>query len=859
MDHQSSAALQQFRNLVGIKFQLYNSLFTSLPFHRIEKTGILLSLLLTNCEDGYRKKQSPEQIIDEFFQKHTTYTSDQERLDLLFRFVQYAERQVVLFDALEDAAFRFVNDMNGAGTLKHLESEVVELQKDHELAEKLKDFSIRLVLTAHPTQFYPGSVLGIIHDLSKALAENNTIQINMYLQQLGKTAFFKKQKPTPYDEAISLIWYLENVFYPAAGRIAGILKNQFKDAVDTKNTLIRMGFWPGGDRDGNPFVTIDTTMKVADALRGGIIKCYYLEVRRIRRRLTFEGVETVLSELEKKLYNNIFIPGSRTEITQQEILNTLEQIRNTLVYQHNGLFVYLVESLINKVEIFGLHFASIDIRQDSTVHGRVLEMIAEKSTIFQPGYKSLSDSEKINLLGQISKPADPLLFDEGVEKDTMQTISAIKEIQKNNGEAGCHTYIISQCNKALNVMEVYGLFLLGGWKKEELKVDIVPLFETVDDLQHAAAVMQTLYGNEVYKKHLEQRGRKQVIMLGFSDGTKDGGYLMANWSIYKAKEELTRISRQNNIDVVFFDGRGGPPARGGGKTHKFYASMGKNIENKEIQLTIQGQTVSSNFGTIDAAQYNIEQLIHAGISNDLFSSKEKTLEKQEEELLQQLAEESYTAYNSLKNDSRFLDYLGHASPLRFYAETNIGSRPARRGASSRLSLKDLRAIPFVGAWSQLKQNVTGYYGVGTALKKMEETGRFNDLKKLYQQSLFFKALIDNCEMAMKKCFFPLTAFLADHPVYGEVWNKIYNEYELTQRYVLKLSGKSELMADYPVEQLSIQMRERIVLPLTTIQQYAITKVRKIEEQLVNTPVKTTYEKLLMRCSFGIINAGRNSA
>jgi len=293
-------------------------------------------------------------------------------------------------------------------------------------------------------------------------------------------------------------------------------------------------------------------------------------------------------------------------------------------------------------------------------------------------------------------------------------------------------------------------------------------------------------------------------MLGFSDGTKDGGYLMANWSIYKAKDKLSAISKQYNIDIVFFDGRGGPPARGGGKTHKFYASMGKNIAGKEIQLTIQGQTVSSNFGTIDAAQYNIEQLIHAGISNELFSSKEITLEKKEEELLQKLAEESYKAYMELKNHPHFLDYLGHASPLRFYAETNIGSRPAKRGASSRLSLKDLRAIPFVGAWSQLKQNVTGYYGLGTAFKKMEEAGKFTELKKLYQDSLFFKALIDNCEMAMKKCFFPLTAFLAGHPVYGEIWTNIFNEYELTQRYIFKLSGKNELMSDYPLSSLSFR-------------------------------------------------------
>jgi len=206
-----------------------------------------------------------------------------------------------------------------------------------------------------------------------------------------------------------------------------------------------------------------------------------------------------------------------------------------------------------------------------------------------------------------------------------------------------------------------------------------------------------------------------------------------------------------------------------------------------------------------------------------------------------------------------LEYLSHVSPLKFYAETNIGSRPAKRSGSAKLSLKDLRAIPFVGAWSQLKQNVTGYYGVGAAIHKMDKAGRLPEVKKLYRESMFFKTLMDNCEMAMKKCYFPLTAFLSEHPVYGEIWNKIYKEYELTKKYLFLLSGKNELMADYPVEQLSVQMRERVVLPLTTIQQYAITKVRELEEQNVSTPVKATYEKLVMRCSFGIINAGRNSA
>jgi len=860
MDHQSSRSLQQFKNYVGIKFQLYNSLFTSLPFHRIEKTGILLSLLLSDCEEGFKKKQSPVQILDEFFDKHTPLLNERERLDLMFRFVQYTERQVVLFDALEDASFREINDVNGAGSLKHLESEVLQTGSQEQLAEKLKHFAIRLVLTAHPTQFYPGSVLGIINDLSKSLSENNAAQVHLLLQQLGKTPFFKHIKPTPFDEAVSLIWYLENVFYAASGRIINFLKNQFPEALPADNPIITMGFWPGGDRDGNPNVTSEITLQVADALRVSIIRCYYMDVRRLKRRITFKGTETILADLEKTLYNNIFVPGHRTALKKEDIVEPLNKIREILIYQHNSLFLELLENLISKVSVFGLYFASLDIRQESTVHTKIMNVIASKSDALPSGYSSLSEAEKINALLDISKQVEPALLEDAVMRDTLKSTGAIKEIQQYNGPDGCNRYIISQCNSALNVIEVFGLFLLNGWKKESLSVDIVPLFETIDDLQAASEIMRTLYENKDYKAHLQRRNNIQTIMVGFSDGTKDGGYFMANWGIYKAKEQLTSISKQYNIDVVFFDGRGGPPARGGGKTHKFYASMGKNISNKEIQLTIQGQTVSSNFGTIDSAQFNMEQLLNAGISNDLFSTQSITLEKGEEDLLQAMADESFKSYMELRNHPDFTNYLAHISPLRFYAETNIGSRPAKRAGGAKLNLKDLRAIPFVGAWSQLKQNVTGFYGVGTALKELEKQGRFPALKALYKGSLFFKTLMDNCEMAMKKTYFPLTEYLSDHPVYGEIWNKINSEYELTKRYVLQLSGNTELMENYPVEQLSIQMRERIVLPLVTIQQYAMSKMRVIEEKnITNNPIKENYEKIVIRCSFGIINAGRNSA
>lgn len=852
-----SGQLEKFQNAVGVKFQLYNSLFLSLPFYGIDKTGILLSLFATDCEEGFAAGKSPAEIIEGFFAERNA----SDALDLLFRFVQYVERQVVLFDALEDAAFAEMNDLTGSGTLTQLESAVQQNDRIAEFKQKLDEFSVRLVLTAHPTQFYPGSVLGIINDLDAAITANDVTTINTLLQQLGRTPFFKKQKPTPFDEASSLIWYLENVFYHAIGGIATELRRSISDESVNLAGLMKMGFWSGGDRDGNPFVTSETTLQVSDALRRAILRCYHTDIRKLRRRLTFANVETAVIELEKLIYREAFetrdarvgVPRD-TSLTKPEILAKLGTIRTDLINGHNGLFVHLVDDLINKVEIFGLHFASLDIRQEASEHEKVLQDIGDASGEFD--YGSLKNDEKIGVLLNAAKSAPPDDLPNELSRDTLRTIAAVRDIQRRNGEQGCHRYIISQCQSALHLVEVIGLFLAGGWKMEDLTVDIVPLFETITDLQHAPAIMRELYSLPAYREHLQRRGHRQTIMLGFSDGTKDGGYLMANWSIYKAKDELTQVSREFGINVVFFDGRGGPPARGGGKTHKFYSSMGQNVADDAIELTVQGQTVSSNFGTVSSAKYNIEQLLHAGVYNDIFDPRAATFTEREEYLMTNLADHSFAAYDEIKTHPNFLEYLSAVSPLRFYAETNIGSRPTKRG-SGKLTLKDLRAIPFVGAWSQIKQNVPGFYGVGSALEKMD--ANIDEITQMYHSNGFFKALIDNCEMAMQKTFMPLTEFLSDHPAYGEIWRKIRDEYELTGKYLTRISGTNDLMSGLPAEQQSVRTRERIVLPLLAIQQYALTKIRESEERDEPTDSRSVYEKLVIRCSFGIINAGRNSA
>jgi phosphoenolpyruvate carboxylase len=433
---------------------------------------------------------------------------------------------------------------------------------------------------------------------------------------------------------------------------------------------------------------------------------------------------------------------------------------------------------------------------------------------------------------------------------------AIKSIQKENGEEGCHRYVISNCQGVVNMMEVYALLRICGWKRDEMLIDIVPLFETIDDLDQAETTMELLYHLPEYKSHLQLRNNHQTIMLGFSDGTKDGGYLQANWSIYTAKENLTAISRKYNIKAKFFDGRGGPPSRGGGKTHKFYSSLGSNIENEEIQLTIQGQTITSNFGTIESSQYNLEQLLSAGLSNELFADSRIQISQHDRFLMEELGKISHESYQGFKTHPLFLAYMQQFSPLNYYSKSNIASRPAKRGNSGGLRFEDLRAIPFVGSWSQLKQNVPGFFGVGTALQQMKERGLWNDTKAMFRNVLFFRTLIDNSMMSMLKSFFPLTEYVKKDPQFGPVWELIKNEFDLTSKLVLELADATTLMEDDKAGKASIQMRDKIVLPLLTIQQYALNKLHNEE---VDPALKPIYEKLVTRSMFGVINAARNSA
>jgi phosphoenolpyruvate carboxylase len=844
-----SKSTEKFEKLVKKKFDIYNSLFLNLPYNKEKNVGSLIPLLHDYSKKGLKNGEHPQKILDKFFKKYAYIENEEEKIDFMFRVVQYVERQVVLFDSVEDAAFKATKDLGDDLSIKDF-FQIVENKGDvNDISKQLSSFSARIVFTAHPTQFYPPNVLDIITRLRPLVEKNNINEIDQTLQQLGLTSLINTEKPTPLDEARNIIYYLRTIYYDAVGKMYASVKEWIRDKTFDNPNIIKFGFWPGGDRDGNPYVTSEITMDVADELRMTLMKCYYEDVKNLQKKLTFRGIEEILEELKNNLYNCMF--SSEKFLSYDEIINPLHQVKKLLKKNYYYLYKKELDLLIDKVRIFKTHFASLDIRQDHRMHKKVIEAILKKENIIKESVDELNKEELIDVLLHKKLLADSQQFEEGIVKDTINNIYQLKTIQRKNGEDGCNRYIISNSEDIFSVLFVYALFRWCGWGNQEITFDIIPLFETLAGMKASEACMQELFELEDYRAHVGKRDNRQTIMLGFSDGTKDAGYMKANWAIFETKERLSILCKKYDIEAIFFDGRGGPPSRGGGKTHRFYASQSDVIANKEIQLTIQGQTITSKYGSEEQFTHHCEQLLTAGLSRNIFP-KGNDISPSARKIIEDLANISYEKYAALKAHEKFLPYLENRSPLKYYAQAKVASRPGKRGGSKKLEFSDLRAISFVGAWSQLKQNVPGYFGIGAAIKKLIDDGRWEELKKAYDETAIFRALILNSTMSLYKSKFRLTSYMAEDEEFKDFWNILHDEFQLSKEMMLRLSGNKVLMEEEPVSRESIKIREKIVLPLLVIQQYALQKV------IQGADKKEVYEKIVTRSLYGNINASRNS-
>ena len=849
---------RDYRSVVSHPYQVFNGIFLTLPLDGIRQTGLRVPLLQEACEIGLERGDAPHDILEGFLSSQGSPTTE-ESAALLFRIIQYIERQVVLVDALEDARYAQLNDMGGAESLQSLMQRVRRHGLEKEMRDMLAEYAVRVVLTSHPTQFYPGNVLAIITDLALAMEDNDLVNIRKRLHQLGLTPFFQSEPPTPYEEAIRQIWYLENVFFEACSALGARVANALgrPNGEGLNMGMLRIGFWPGGDRDGNPYVGADTTLRVARKLKLTLLRCYRKELREMRRLVTFKGLEGELDLLQSMIEEAIF-NSSDLSLKQEVLLDGLGRLERRVEEDFNGLYLDQIRQLMFRVRMFGMHFASLDIRQDARVVKKAFLALleAQSGASAVAAFESMSEGEALDFLFDYDQPYNSTL-EEDRHQDVLDSLRAMQEIQRHNGEAGCHRFILSNCAGALDIAILHAMVKASGWEGS-MTLDLVPLFESIHDLDGAKAEMAKLYTHPVYAAHLDARAGDQTVMLGFSDGTKDGGYLRANWAIYRAKQSLTDISRAHGRTVMFFDGRGGPPARGGGNTHRFYASLGRDIENREIQTTIQGQTISSNFGIPKSAGFNLELLFTAGVKNRLFDEEETQISAADAALLDELGESSHAHYLALRNRPEFTEYLATFGTLKYYGATNIGSRPTSRAKDGAINFGDLRAIPFVGSWSQLKQNVPGYFGLGTALEALDREGRLDEAAGLYRRNAFFRTLVENSMQSMTKCDFRLTAHLSDHPTFGGLWNTVHEEFERTRVLVLAITGQAHLMETVPAIKESIRLRDSIIQPLLVIQQFALTEMDRQRRGELSSWSPDMLRKLIIRTMYGIVNASRNA-
>lgn len=805
--------VKHYEDLVVLRYELFNALFLTLPFAPLGKHGAKLPIFAEACQEGLSEGKDPEKIVEEFFEKMLEESPEKAK-EVLFLFLQQVERQVVLFDAVERASFPKIKEEE----TNFLKQEVLDNLKEGR--------ALRLVLTSHPTQFYPSEVLQIIEDLASLIEENAPGKVREILLQLGRTPFKNEKAPTPLSEAKMLIEFFGPVFFDIYTEI----HNEWED---DKAPNLELGFWPGGDRDGHPLVTAKTTRETAEALKDFALNTYEKKLKALARRITFKGAK-------EKLY--AIIDQLRSYPDPEGLVYDLKELETIIAEKHDGLFQDLVSSLISSVRLFGFHFASLDIRQSSDVISSLVGKLLALSKRC-PDYADYDEGGKFEFLAAHLEEAFPFPVIQKMdfappEQDLMEVIPLMKEIQDNNGEKGLHRFIISHTEKAHHLLEV--VFLIKWMCPENPPlIDVVPLFESIEDLQKAPKIMEQVTELTPYFHHLKKREKKQTVMLGFSDGTKDGGYATCNWEIQQCKEKLSRLGKEEGIEMIFFDGRGGPPARGGGNTERYYRAVGERIEQKTIQLTIQGQTISSYYGTRDLARNNLYQFLRA-----LTVSKKER--KNEDERLHTLSQKAYKRYMALREDPLFIKLLGEATPLSYFGKLKVGSRPPKR-KQGELTLESLRAIPFVGAWSQMKVNLPAFYGLGSALKEMEG----ESLKELYQSSLFFRTLLGNAAQALRKSFFPLTDYLKKDKTFGEIWTLITEEGKLTAQMILEISGQKTLMGEDLVGEMSVSQREEMILPLLVIHHYGLIKQRKAPSDL--------FEKLILKSIPATINAARNSA
>ena len=774
--------------------------------------------------------------------------------------------------------------------------------------EILEHLNVVPVLTAHPTQVQRKSMLDLTNHIHTLLRKYRDVKLGLinkekwhndlrrYIEIIMQTDMIREKKLKVTNEITNVMEYYNSSFLKAVPHLTAEYKRLAKKhGLELKHPKpITMGMWIGGDRDGNPFVTADTLKQSAMTQCEVIMNYYDEKIYQLYREFSLStsivNVSKQVREMarqskdnsiyrEKELYRRALFDiqskiqstktyliedkevGARYE-TANDFYKDLITIRDSLLENKgealiSGDFVELIQA----VEIFGFYLASIDMRQDSSVHEAcVAELL--KSAGIHSRYSELSEEEKCQLLLKELEEDPRILSATHVEKSELlekelAIFKAARKLKDKLGDDVIRQTIISHATSVSDMLELAILLKeVGLVDKERARVQIVPLFETIEDLDHSEETMREYLSLPLAKKWIASRNNYQEIMLGYSDSNKDGGYLSSCWTLYKAQQQLTAIGDEFGVKVTFFHGRGGTVGRGGGPTYEAITSQPLKSIKDRIRLTEQGEVIGNKYGNKDAAYYNLEMLVSAAINRMITQKKSDTnTSNRYEAIMDQVVDRSYDIYRDLVfGNDHFYDYFFESSPIKAISSFNIGSRPAARKTITEIG--GLRAIPWVFSWSQSRVMFPGWYGVGSSFKEFIDKNPENIaiLRDMYQNWPFFQSLLSNVDMVLSKSNMNIAfeyAKLCEDDQVKAIYETILNEWQVTKEVILAIEGYDELLAENPYLKASLDYRMPYFNILNYIQLELIKRQRRGE-------LSSDQEKLIHTTINGIATGLRNS-
>ncbi len=735
------------------------------------------------------------------------------------------------------------------------------------------------------------TITASLFELSRAdllPSERIALQREIYRQItiLWQTDDIRRHRPSVMDEVSNGLYFFDHTIFEVVPHLYEDLQQALHFAYPHYTfripPFLRFGSWIGGDRDGNPNVTPEVTYQAVKAHKRLVLNKYIAGLTHLRRDLSqsenrvpvtevlnasleeearviqldeetlrrygFEPYRLKLSYMLVRLQNTLYQLDHPEEdpgpiySSPQELLNDLYMIQNSLVYHKAEVaaFCGLLQRLIHQVETFGFHLASLDVREHSDEHEKAITEIF-RSVLICPNYAQLAEEEKVRLLTRELLNPRPLLPPDwrGSEQTqrVLEVFRTIRRVQEEVSPLSIQAYVISFTHGISDILEVLllakevGLFRweYGEGRQVVSNLDVVPLFETIEDLGCAHLLLAQLFRNPAYQAHLQARGRIQEVMLGYSDSNKDGGYLTANWALYQAQANIARVCQKHNVILRLFHGRGGTVGRGGGRANQAILAQAEGSVNGRIKFTEQGEVVSYRYALLPIARRHLEQIIHAVLlaSSPKRPPAYRNRPKREWiKALDRLAQVSTETYRRLiYEDPDFWQFYTEATPIAHISHLPIASRPVHRG-SDEVDLQTLRAIPWVFAWVQTRYVIPGWFGLGSALQSFLVEGPSPEeslklLQTMYRKWRFFRTILDSAQLEMKRADLAIArlyAGLTNPPELGQrVHSLIEKEYKKAEEGILKVTGQEELLDNWPVIKRSIRLRNPYTDVLNLVQ------------------------------------------